>query len=124
MNWLTFTPQSHTNEFISIKTMFFCCHVSIMNYFVVFTVPVYKFGHTFSFMVFLCLYYFLHCRSILNTSKVGNFCFDDSFAQFFWHSLGEIHEVVTWNDFQLTVVPCQELIFGISCILNPLSGTY
>lgn len=34
------------------------------------------------------------------------------------HSLDQIHEVVTWNGFQLTCVPCQEFICGISCLLN------
>jgi hypothetical protein len=30
---------------------------------------------------------------------------DDSFAHS-WHSLNELHVVVTWNAFQLTGVPC------------------
>jgi hypothetical protein len=30
---------------------------------------------------------------------------DDSFAPS-WHSLNQFHEVVTWNAFQLTGVPC------------------
>lgn len=49
--------------------------------------------------------------------KVATFCFDDSFAHS-WHSLNQLHEVVTWNGFQLTGVPCQELISGMSCLLN------
>ena len=32
-------------------------------------------------------------------------CLDDSFAHS-WHSLNQRHEVVTWNAFQLTGVPC------------------
>ena len=32
-------------------------------------------------------------------------CLDDSFAHS-WHSLSQLHEVVTWNAFQLTCVPC------------------
>ena len=31
-----------------------------------------KFGHTYSFRVFLYLYYFLHCRIIVKTSKLCN----------------------------------------------------
>ena len=30
---------------------------------------------------------------------------DDSFAQA-WQSINQLHEVVTWNAFQLTGVPC------------------
>src|SRR4029434_2011268 len=30
--------------------------------------------------------------------KVATFCFDDSFAHS-WHSLKQLHEVVTWNGF-------------------------
>jgi hypothetical protein len=37
--------------------------------------------------------------------KVATFCLDDSFAHA-WHSLNQLHEVVTWNAFQLTGVPC------------------
>ena len=44
--------------------------------------------------------------------KVAPFCLDDSFA----HSW--LHEVVTWNGFQLTRVPCQESICGITSLLN------
>jgi hypothetical protein len=37
--------------------------------------------------------------------KVATLCLDDSFAHA-WHSLNQLHEVVTWNGFQLTGVPC------------------
>ena len=37
--------------------------------------------------------------------KVATLCLDDSFAQS-CHSLNQLHEVVTWNAFQLTGVPC------------------
>ena len=37
--------------------------------------------------------------------KVANHCLDDSFARS-WHSLNQLHEVVTWNAFELTGVPC------------------
>jgi hypothetical protein len=37
--------------------------------------------------------------------KVATVCLDDSFAHS-WHSLNQLHEVVTWNAFQLTGVPC------------------
>ena len=37
--------------------------------------------------------------------KVATLCLDDSFAHS-WHSLNQLHEVVTWNAFQLTGVPC------------------
>jgi hypothetical protein len=36
--------------------------------------------------------------------KVATLCLDDSFAHFY--SLNQINEVVTWNAFQLTCVPC------------------
>ena len=36
--------------------------------------------------------------------KVATLCLDDSFAHY-WHSLNHLHEVVTWNAFQLTGVP-------------------
>ena len=69
-------------------------------------------------------YYFLHCRTILKTSKLQNntlnyavkvlkkqnvsyfrilkvatVCLDDSFAHY-WQYLNQLHEVVTWNGFQ------------------------
>ena len=44
-------------------------------------------------------------------------CLDDSFANS-WHSLNQLHEVVTWNAFQLTGVPCSQLFCGISFLLN------
>ena len=37
--------------------------------------------------------------------KGATLCLDDSFAHA-WHSLTQLHEVVTWNAFQLTGVPC------------------
>ena len=43
--------------------------------------------------------------------KVANLSLDDSFAHS-WHSLNQIHEVVTWNAFQLRGVPC-----GISFLI-------
>ena len=33
--------------------------------------------------------------------QIATLCFDDSFAHP-WHSLNQLHEVVTWNAFQLT----------------------
>lgn len=30
--------------------------------------------------------------------EVASFCFDDGFAQS-WHSLNQLHEVLTWNGF-------------------------
>ena len=44
-------------------------------------------------------------------------CLDDSFAHS-WHNLNQLHEVVTWNSFQLTGVPSKMLICGISFLLN------
>lgn len=49
--------------------------------------------------------------------KVANTCPDDSPAHS-RHSPNQPHEVITWNGFQLTGVPCQELISTVSCILN------
>ena len=47
--------------------------------------------------------------------KEDTFCVDDSFT----HSLSQFHEMVTWNGyFHLTGVSCQEIICGISCLLN------
>jgi hypothetical protein len=37
--------------------------------------------------------------------KVATLCLDESFAHS-WHSLNQLHEVITWNAFQLTGVPC------------------
>lgn len=48
---------------------------------------------------------------------VATFGFDDSFAHR-WHHLNRCHEVVTWSDFQLTGVPWQKLVSGISNLLN------
>ena len=36
--------------------------------------------------------------------KVATLCLDDSVAHS-WHSPKQLHEVVTWNAFQLTGVP-------------------
>ena len=44
-------------------------------------------------------------RIYLKFVKVATLCLDDSFAHS-WHSLNQLHEVVTWNAFQLTGVPC------------------
>ena len=49
--------------------------------------------------------------------KVATLCLDDSFAHT-WHSLNQLHEVVTWKAFQLTGVPCSKIICGISVLLN------
>jgi hypothetical protein len=54
--------------------------------------------------------------SDLRFFKVATFCLD-SFGHA-WHSLNQLHEVVTWNAFQLTAVPCYKLICGISFLLN------
>ena len=48
-------------------------------------------------------------------NKKSTFCFGDTFEHC-WHSLNQLHEVVTWNGFQLSGVPCLELISGISCL--------
>ena len=37
--------------------------------------------------------------------KVATLCLDDSIAHY-WHSLNQLHEVVTWNAFKLTGVHC------------------
>jgi hypothetical protein len=44
-------------------------------------------------------------------------CLDDSFANA-WYSLNQLHEVVTWNAFQLTGVPCSKFICVLSFLLN------
>jgi hypothetical protein len=49
--------------------------------------------------------------------KEATLCLDDGFAQY-WQSLNQLHEVVPWNAFQLTGVPCLKLICGISFLLN------
>ena len=36
--------------------------------------------------------------------KVATLCLDDNFAHS-WHSINQLHEVITWNEFQLTGVP-------------------
>ena len=45
--------------------------------------------------------YILYLRFL----KVATLCLNDSVAHT-WHSLNQLHEVVTWNAFQLTGVPC------------------
>ena len=42
---------------------------------------------------------------IFENLQIATLCLDDSFAHA-WHSLNQLHEVVTWNGFQLTGVPC------------------
>ena len=37
--------------------------------------------------------------------KVASRCLYDIIAHS-WHSLNQLHEVVTWNGFKLTGVPC------------------
>ena len=37
--------------------------------------------------------------------QIATLFLDDSFAHA-WHSLNQLPEVVTWNTFQLTGVPC------------------
>ena len=40
---------------------------------------------------------------IFEILQIATLCLDNSFAHF-WHSLNQLHEVVTWNAFQLTGV--------------------
>ena len=40
---------------------------------------------------------------IFEVFQIATLCLDDSFAHG-WHSLNQLHEVVTWNAFQLTGV--------------------
>jgi hypothetical protein len=53
--------------------------------------------------------------------QIATLCLD-SFANS-GHSLNQLHEVVTWNAFQLTGVPSQKLICGISFlnVFEPIS---
>jgi hypothetical protein len=48
--------------------------------------------------------------------QIATLCLDNSFAHS-WYSLNQLHEVVTWNAFQLTGMP-EKLICGISFLLN------
>jgi glutathione peroxidase-family protein len=54
--------------------------------------------------------------------NVATRCLDDRFAHS-WHSLNQLREVVTWNAFQLTGVPCLKFIYGISFLntFEPIS---
>jgi hypothetical protein len=45
------------------------------------------------------------CILYLRFLKVATLRLDDSFAHS-WHSINQHHEVVAWNAFQLTGVPC------------------
>ena len=54
---------------------------------------------------------------IFEILQIAILCLDDSFAHT-WHSLNQLNELVTWNAFQLTDVPCYKLICGISFLLN------
>ena len=47
---------------------------------------------------------FKQIKIYLRFFKVATLFLDDSFAQS-WHSLNQLHEVVTWNAFKLTGVP-------------------
>jgi hypothetical protein len=42
---------------------------------------------------------------IFEILQIATLSLDDRFAHS-WHSLNQIHEVVTWNAFQLTDVSC------------------
>ena len=42
---------------------------------------------------------------IFEILQIATLCPDENFAHS-WHSLNQLHEVVTWNAFQLTGVPC------------------
>ena len=42
---------------------------------------------------------------IFEILQIATLCLDDNFAHA-WHSLNQLHEVVSWNAFQLTGVPC------------------
>ena len=79
------------------------------------------FGHSFSFKVFslFLLFYTLWINiEVLNKPeyvlyfqffKVATLCFDDSFAHS-WHSLHQLHEVVTWNNFPTVLKDFQEVL--------------
>ena len=41
---------------------------------------------------------------IFEILQIATLCIDYSFAHT-WHSVNQLHEVVTWNAFQLTGVP-------------------
>jgi hypothetical protein len=49
--------------------------------------------------------------------KVATLCLDDSVAHAS-DSLSQLHEIGTWNSFQLTGVPFRKYICGISSLLN------
>ena len=59
------------------------------------------------------LKYVVHLRFF----KVATICLDDSFAHS-WHSLNHLQDLVSWNAFQLTCVPCKKYVCGISFHLN------
>ena len=44
--------------------------------------------------------------------KLATLCLDNNFAHP-QHFLNKLHEVVTWNAFQLTIIPYLKLICGI-----------
>lgn len=45
--------------------------------------------------------------------KVATVDLDDSFTHYF-HCLRQLHELVSWNAFQLTGKPCLKIISGIA----------
>ena len=47
----------------------------------------------------------IQIKIYLRFFRVASLCLDDSFAQS-WHSLSQLHEIVTWNAFKLTGMPC------------------
>ena len=49
--------------------------------------------------------------------KVATLTLDERFAHS-WQSLNHLHEVITWNAFQLTGVPYEKIICGIAFLLN------
>ena len=57
-------------------------------------------------------------KYILDFSKVATLCLDDSFAHS-WHSLNQIHEIVTWNAFPTVVKVLPHMLAAFPSLYGP-----
>ena len=113
-NWSSQKKFKHSGQYQKKYTFCpRCHHVGIHNFSPGGTAPIKRLDTPTHSRVFLYFYCFLHCRIIVETSKLWNntfnhvvikvlfeillsshLCLDDSFAHS-WHSRNELHEVVS-----------------------------
>lgn len=51
--------------------------------------------------------------------KVATFCFNDSFNTHSWHSLNQLHEVVTWNSLEGIPRGVEHLLAAFPSLCGP-----